>query len=66
MKKERTGILIGAIMTRLNANIRAQNKRLAAENLHWNQKPLHGADTFFKLAYMSDSEIRKIAVACGL
>lgn len=66
MTSERKGILINAIIGVLNSKIRRENRELCAKNLHSQQKPLHGADMFFQLAYMKDDEIQHVAQACGL
>lgn len=60
------GILINAIISKLNEHIKSENKELCAKNLYSEQKPLHGGDMFFKLAFMSDEAISKIATACGI
>ena len=66
MTKKTKGILINAIMITLNNIIKRKNKELTKHNLYLDQKPLHGSDMFFKLAFMSDSDIKKIATSCGL
>jgi hypothetical protein len=53
------------IMDTLNKPILEHNKRLCSRNLWNEQVPLHGFDTWLKLAFMSDDEIRKLAKACG-
>ena len=59
-------VLINSIIGVLNDRLRVVNKQLCAENRHVDQKPLHGGGMFFQLAYKSDSELNKIAKACGL
>ena len=59
-------ILINAIIRTLNNHLERVNKKLCAENLNSEQKPLHGEEMFIKLAYADEIEINKIAVTCGL
>jgi len=60
------GILINAIINILNEPIRKRNEDLCKQNLFHMQEPLHGAKMFFKLAFLSEDELRDIATACGL
>ena len=66
MTDKTKAILINAIISKLNEHIKSENKELCAKNLYTEQKPLHGGEMFFKLAFMSDEAISKIAAACGL
>lgn len=66
MSEKVKGILINSIISKLNDCIRQDNKNLVEHNLHSEQKPLHGAEMFFKLAYMSDEVIKEIAKNCGV
>lgn len=66
MNAKQKGILINGIINKLNEHLREENKRLCEQNLFSMQKPLHGGDMFFTLAFMSDEAIQKIAAACGL
>lgn len=66
MNDKRKAILINGIINTLNEQLKKKNEELCAKNLHSMQKPLHGADMFFKLAFMSDEVLQKIASACGL
>ena len=59
-------VLIGCIIEFLNNKIRHDNKILCMNNCHWKQQPLHAEDTWFKLAFMTDEQIREIAKAMGL
>ena len=60
------GLLINAIILRLNEQIIESNKKLCAENLHSEQAPLHGGDLFLKLALLSEPDIQEIARAAGI
>jgi hypothetical protein len=60
------GVLINGIISALNDNLRRKNKELCQQNLYTEQTPLHGAEMFFKLAYMKDSDLNKIAKGVGL
>lgn len=66
MNIETKGILINAIILSLNEQVKKENKRLCEQHLYSQQKPLHGGDMFFKLAFMGDEAIQKIAAACGV
>lgn len=66
MKDTTKGAMINMIISGLNEQIKKENKKLCAQNLYSWQKPLHGADMFLKLAYMNDSDLEKIAKACGI
>ncbi len=59
-------ILINAIILRLNEELTKMNKLLVQENLHSEQKPHHGIDTFISLIYKTDAEINTIAKAAGI
>ena len=66
MNATQKGILANGIIIVLNEHLEKENKRLCALNLHSEQKPLHGADMLFRLAYMEEAELNKVASACGL
>lgn len=55
------GILINSIIGYLSEQGQAKNKALATENLHSEQEPFDAGDMFFKLAFMEDADINKIA-----
>jgi hypothetical protein len=58
--------LISNIIESLNAQIKAKNKKLCDENLHYKQVALHGADMFLQLSFLGDSELNKIARAARI
>lgn len=58
--------IVKGIVVLLNMSIQEDNKRLVAQNLHCEQKPLHGADMKLKLMEIEDSDLRKISKAMGL
>jgi hypothetical protein len=58
--------LISNIIESLNAQIKAKNKKLCDENLHYKQLALHGGDMFLQLSFLSDNELNKIARAAGV
>lgn len=60
------GLLIGAIIDKLNDRIREKNAELREQNLYSEQSPLHGGEMFLKLAFAHDDDILKIAAACGI
>lgn len=66
MADQHKSILINAIINTLNEQIKRENKSLCEQNLYSQQKPLHGGDMLFKLAFLTDAELKKIASACGL
>ena len=66
MKSQEKSILIHAIIQRLNESIQEKNNKLCEQSLYSDQEPLHGGDMFFKLSYMSDDAIKKIALACRI
>jgi hypothetical protein len=66
MNYNNKAVLIGCILEFLNNKIRTDNKILCVNNLHWKQTPLHGVDTWFKLAFMTDEQIKEIAKELGL
>ena len=66
MNKSDKGIYINHIINTLNDKIKSDNKILCSQNRHSEQTAIHGGDMFFKLAFMSDKQINKIAKACGL
>lgn len=66
MSTSNKAIIINAIIYRLNELIAIDNKRLCEQNLHYKQKPLHGGDMFFTLAFLDDHELSKIASAAGI
>lgn len=66
MNKDVRAILISAIIGVLNGILIKKNKELCKQNLYTEQVPLHGADTFFRLSFMADDQIRKIAATCGI
>uniref|UniRef100_A0A6M3LW17 Uncharacterized protein n=1 Tax=viral metagenome TaxID=1070528 RepID=A0A6M3LW17_9ZZZZ len=66
MNDERKRILITGIIDVLNEKLKQENSRLCKQNLFSEQRPLHGGNMFFKLAYMDDKALIKIASACGL
>jgi len=55
------GILISAIINYLGENVKKKNHKLASENLLDPQEKFDAGDMFFKLAFMSDSEVERIA-----
>jgi len=59
-------ILINSIISIMNGPIKEKNKRLCEANLYDQQIPLHGANMFFKLAFLTDEQLNEIAKACGL
>ena len=66
MSAQQKGIIINGIINVLNEQLKKKNKEHCEANCYWLQEPLHGADMFFKLAFLEDEEIKKIAKACGL
>ena len=66
LKPERKGILISAIINHLNADVKKQNEKLCRQNLFSEQKPEHGGDMVFKLAFMPDKDFMYIVKACGI
>jgi len=66
MNEKIKGILINKIIHAMNEQVKKENKELCKNNLHSMQKPLHGGDMFFKLAYMKNIDVNKIATACGV
>ena len=66
MDQKHKGILINHIINILNERIIKENKELCSNNLHSQQKPIHGSDMWITLAFMSDKEIKEIAKACGI
>ena len=66
MTDKTKGILINGVINTLNEEIRKENKELCRQNLHSQQKPLLGGDMFFRLAFMTDEQIKNIVTACGL
>ena len=55
------GILIDRIIGSLNNDVRTRNKDLIKQGRPEEQQKLHGGDTFFKLAFKTDSQIIAIA-----
>lgn len=66
MTDKMKGILIWGIINKLNECVIRENKKLCETNLFDQQKPLHGGEMFFKLAFLDDSAIEQISSACGL
>lgn len=66
MDDKRKMILVKGIIHILNEKIKNENAELCKKNLYSEQKPLHGADMFFKLIFLEDKELTEIANACGL
>lgn len=66
MTTKNRGILINGIILRMNEIISTKNKELCKQNLYSDQVPLLGFDTFIQLAFMSDSDLDKIAKAAGI
>ena len=66
MTDKAKGILINGIIDALNEPIQKENKELCKQNLFAQQKPLHGADMFLRLVFMTDEQVRELATACGL
>ena len=66
MNTKLKGILINQIINKLNEPIIKQNKELCSKNLYSHQKPIHGSNMWFTLAFKSDKEIKEIAKACGI
>ena len=61
MTAERKGIMIGTIINYLKENIANKNHKLAEQNLYDMQEGFDEADLFFKLAFMDDDKVEKIA-----
>lgn len=61
MTKSHKGILVSTIVSYLGEEVKKKNKKLAAENLHNQQEAFDAGDMFFKLSFMSDAEVNKIA-----
>ena len=66
MNPKLKAIFINQIINVLNERIIKENKELCSNNLHSQQKPIHGSDMWITLAFMSDKEIKEIAKACGI
>ena len=67
MNAQQKGIIINGIINTLNEQLKKKNQELVKKtNSYILQEPLHGADMFFKLAFLEDEEIKEIAKACGL
>lgn len=60
------GILINGIVRCLNEKITEDNKKLCKENLHNQQKTLHGFSMIVTMHSFIDSKIEEIAKLCGL
>ena len=61
MTAEYKGILISAILGYLKDKIVTSNKGLCGQNLWDQQKPFDAGEMFFKLAFMSDDDLKIIA-----
>ena len=61
MSLKNKGILIDAICGYLRDQIAIGNKRLTKHNLWDEQKSFDYADVWFRLAFMSDEAVEKIA-----
>lgn len=61
MSLKNKGILINAICGYLRDQIAIGNKRLTKHNLWDQQKPFDYADVWFRLVFMADADVEKIA-----
>jgi hypothetical protein len=66
MNPKLKAILIDQIINKINEQIIKENKELCYNNLHSQQKPLHGSDMWITLVFKNDEEIKEIAKACGI